>query len=163
MAAVSETPPPPYGEPQPGQPPTQPWGQQPQPPYGAPPYGQQPYGQQPYGEQPYGQPVPYGQPNPYGQTPYGAVQDHPQATMVLILGILGIAVCGVMSPIAWVMGNRVVREIDASNGAIGGRTLANAGRICGMVWSILMILGVVLAIGVVLIAAVTATTATTSP
>lgn len=53
--------------------PSQPYGQQPQNPYGPPQpqQGQQPYGQpQPYGQQPYGQPQPYGQ-QPYGQQPYG--------------------------------------------------------------------------------------------
>jgi hypothetical protein len=140
MSGVSETPPPPYGE----QPPEQP-GQQPGQPY------QSPYGQP---APPYGQPVPYGQPNPYGQQPYGAVQDHPQATLILILGILGLVVCGVLAPFAWVMGNRVVREIDASNGAIGGRSMANAGRICGIVGSVLIILGLVLFVVIFLLAGI---------
>jgi hypothetical protein len=160
MCAVSETPPPPYGE-QPPEPPD-PYGQPGQPGQQPPqPYGQspaQPYGQQPV---PYGQPAPYAQPNPYGQTPYGAVQDHPQATLILILGILGLVVCGLIAPFAWVMGNRVVGEIDASNGGLGGRSTANAGRICGIVGSVLIILALVLFVGIFLLAAVTATT--TSP
>lgn len=66
---------------------TNPYGQQPQQPYGQQPYGQQPqqpYGQQPPQQPPYGtpaggmgmqsggMPVPYGQAAPYGQpSPYG--------------------------------------------------------------------------------------------
>ena len=81
--------------------------------------------------------VPYGAPMPPG---YGPVPpDHPQATTVLILGIVSIVVCGVVAPIAWVMGNRVVREIDASGGALGGRSNANVGRILGIVVTVLMI------------------------
>ena len=150
-------PPPPYGE-QPPEQPGQPYGQQP-----GQPYGQQPG--QPYqsGQSvPYGQPTPYGQPNAYGQPAYAVPQDHPKATTVLILGILGLVACQLAGPFAWVMGNRVVQEIDASNGAIGGRSSANAGRICGIVASVLLILSVVVFIGFILLFAVTASTTTTS-
>lgn len=90
-------------------------------------------------------------PNAYGGPPYGGgyAPDHHQATTVLILGILGLVVCGVLAPFAWVMGNRVVREIDASNGQVGGRSTANAGRICGMVGTILI--GVGLAFGLLVV------------
>ena len=134
---MSETPPPPPAGGDPGQPPL------------TTPYPQS------YPEQPWGaaQPNPYGQPNPYAQpatsqVPYGAPQlpgygpiapDHPQATTVLVLGIVSIVACGIVAPFAWVMGNRVVREIDASGGAIGGRANANVGRILGMVVSLLTI------------------------
>lgn len=88
---------------------------------------------------PYGasQPNPYGQPY-QGQQPYYRPPDHPQATTVMVLGILGLVLCQVLSPVAWVMGNRVVREIDASGGRIGGRGPANTGRICGIVGTILI-------------------------
>lgn len=87
---------------------------------------------------PYGapQPDPYGQPYP-GQ-PYYRAPDHPQATTVLVLGVLGLVLCQLLSPVAWVMGSRVVREIDAGGGRVGGRGSANAGRICGMVGTILI-------------------------
>ena len=136
MRAMSEQPPnPPYGEP------TNPYGQSGQP---------NPYGQS-------GQPNPYaqgGQPasgqGPYG--PYGVAPDHPQATTVLVLGIVSLVVCQILGPFAWVMGNRVVREIDAGGGAVGGRSTANAGRICGIIATVLIGLSVVLLIGVVLLA-----------
>lgn len=93
---------------------------------------------------PYGGPPPvYAQP---GYPPYVAAE-HPQATTVLILGILGLIMCQVLSPFAWVMGNRVVREIDASGGAIGGRSSANAGRICGIVGTVLIGLSLLLVAG----------------
>lgn len=57
--------------PYPPQDPNNPYGSQPEQPYGQqPPAGQQPYGQQPYGQQPPAGQQPYGQ-QPYGQQPYG--------------------------------------------------------------------------------------------
>ncbi|GAA4378853.1 DUF4190 domain-containing protein [Nocardioides caricicola] len=98
-----------------------------------PPYGEQP--PNPYGQQPPGQP-PY---QPYGQQPqYYGPRDHPQATVILVLGIIGLVACQVLSVFAWVMGNRVVKEIDASGGQLGGRSTANAGRICGIVGTVLL-------------------------
>ncbi|MFN8195667.1 MAG: DUF4190 domain-containing protein [Nocardioidaceae bacterium] len=157
-------PPPPYGQAT-GQ---QPWGA-PEPAaqsWGAPqpaapqPSPQPPYGQQPYGQQPYGQP-PYGQP-PYGQPPvppvYGGyaqpVAAHPQAQMVMILGLVGLIgtfVCGVaifLCPFAWVMGSRVRRQIDASGGTLGGRELATTGWVCGIIGTVLMVLGFLAVVGI---------------
>ena len=93
---------------------------------------------------------PYGAPQ-YGGAPY-LPPDHPQASTVLILGILGIAVCGVAGPFAWAMGNRVIGEIDASGGQLGGRSNANAGRIMGMVATALLASALLLGGGLVLIA-----------
>src|SRR4051794_37683489 len=89
--------------------------QQPPHPYGQQPYGQQPYEQQPSGQQPYGQP---GYDQQYGPPPVGYAPDHPKATTSLVLGILGIVVCGVLAPFAWQSGKRAVAEIDASNGQL---------------------------------------------
>ncbi|RLV56423.1 DUF4190 domain-containing protein [Aeromicrobium phragmitis] len=69
---------------------------------------------------------------------------HPQATLVLILGILGLAVCGVLAPVAWVMGNRALREIDANPQQFGGRSEANAGRILGIVGTAFLAIGLLL-------------------
>jgi len=104
-------------------------------------------------------PPPYGgyPAQPYAYPP----RDHPSSTTVLVLGILGLVVCQVLSPFAWVMGNRVVREIDASAGRLGGRSMANAGRICGIIGTILIGVGLlfgVLALAFVLIAATSSST-----
>jgi uncharacterized membrane protein YjgN (DUF898 family) len=105
---------------------------------------------------PPGQP-PYGPPGQFGGPPYAFMPpDHPQATTVLILGILGLVLCQVLSPVAWVMGNRVIAEIDASNGQIGGRSSANAGRICGIVGTILIGLGLLIAAAAVVIVLIAA-------
>ena len=85
-------------------------------------------------------------PPAYGPSsaPWHPPVEHRSATTVLVLGILGLVACQAISPFAWVMGNRVVREIDASGGQLGGRSAANAGRICGIVGSVLLGLSVLL-------------------
>ncbi|KAA1421362.1 DUF4190 domain-containing protein [Nocardioides humilatus] len=102
--------------------------------------------------------------NPYqpytgpGYGPTGApywTPDHPEAQMVLILGILGMAVCQVIAPFAWVKGARVKKEIDASGGRLGGRSQAQIGYVLGIVGSIMMIVSlvfVVFYIGIVVVA-----------
>ena len=104
-----------------------------------------PPGQPPYGNHP---------PNPpYGGPPYGgfAAPDHPQAMLVLILGIVGLVVCGLAAPFAWVMGNRVIAEIDASNGQLGGRSTTNAGRICGIIGTCILAVSLLVVIGAVIV------------
>ena len=93
-------------------------------------------------------------PNQYGAPPYGGFvpPDHHQAVTVLILGILGLVLCQLISPFAWVMGNRVVGEIDASGGQLGGRSTANAGRICGIVGTVLCGLGLLFAVVAIIVA-----------
>ncbi|MFI9506820.1 DUF4190 domain-containing protein [Nocardia sp. NPDC052566] len=80
---------------------------------------------------------------PYGYPAYGPPPDHPQATTVLILGILSLVVCGVLGPFAWVMGKRALDEIDASGGAVGGRGNVQAGYICGIIGSVMLLLAIV--------------------
>lgn len=95
---------------------------------------------------------------PYAQQP----PNHPQAITVLVLGILGLVVCGILGPFAWVMGNRVVREIDAARGAVGGRSEANVGRILGIIASVLLVLGLLLVVLVFVFGAVVSVSSSTS-
>lgn len=69
--------------------------------------------------------------------------DHPQTTTILILGICGLVLCQVLGPFAWSMGNKALREIEASQGRLGGRDTVNVGRILGMVSTALLVLGLV--------------------
>ncbi|HET7387859.1 MAG TPA: DUF4190 domain-containing protein [Nocardioidaceae bacterium] len=77
---------------------------------------------------------------PYGYPPPGYYRpDHPKATTALVVGIVGLVVCGgIISPWAWIEGRRAVREIDASGGAYGGRGVAQAGYILGIIGTILL-------------------------
>ena len=105
------------------------------PPSDASPYGPPPGpGYLPPGYQPYG----YGMPG-YGMPGYGAME-HPQGTMILVFGILGIVLCQLFGPVAWIMGNRAMEQIDASPSSYSNRGIVNAGRICGIVGTCLMVL-----------------------
>jgi uncharacterized membrane protein YjgN (DUF898 family) len=77
-----------------------------------------------------------------GASPMGP-RDHPQGTLILILGILSIVCLSILGPVAWFMGNKAVREIDANPGAYTNRGTVNAGRICGIIGTILLILGII--------------------
>ena len=93
-------------------------------------------------------PLPGGYQPPMGFPP----PKHPQATTVLVLGILGVVLCGVLAPFAWVMGNKAIKEIRANPTAFSGESEVSAGRILGIIGTMLLILGVlVLAVAVVFI------------
>jgi hypothetical protein len=62
-----------------------------------------------------------------------------QALTALILGILGFATCCLLlSPIAWYLGRQELRAIREGRSAAAGETLANVGRILGIVGTVLM-------------------------
>jgi hypothetical protein len=69
--------------------------------------------------------------------------DHPDATTVLLLGILGMALCQVIAPFAWIKGSRVKKEIDAAGGRYGGRSQVQIGYVLGIVGSAILGLYVV--------------------
>lgn len=77
-----------------------------------------------------------------GSGPMGP-REHPKGTLILILGILSIVCIQLLGPVAWVMGNGALREIDANPGAYSNRGTVNAGRICGIIGTIFLVLGVV--------------------
>lgn len=133
------------------------------------PYGQQGYGQQGSYGQSYGQQPPYGQ-QPYGQPSYGQAygaggpaswgvphQDHPRATLALVLGVVALAgglACGLpllVSPFAWVVGGRAVREIRASGGRYGGEGQAKAGQVMGIVGTVVLVLAVLAVVTLIVI------------
>lgn len=64
-----------------------------------------------------------------------------RGTTVLVLGILGIVVCFICGIIAWVMGNNDLREMAAGTMDRTGEELTKAGKICGMIGTILAIVG----------------------
>lgn len=65
-----------------------------------------------------------------------------QATTILVLGILGIICCAPLGIAAWIMGNRELEAIDAGRRNPEGRGTANAGRIIGIVATVLLGLGI---------------------
>jgi hypothetical protein len=119
---------------------TPPDGEQP----GAYPPPQHGWGQPPPGQWPYGPP---GYPS-YGPPP----RQHPEANKALVLGIVGLAgglACYLpilVSPVAWVIGHRVVREIDSMPFPQSGRGEARAGMILGIIGTCILGVGVLLLI-----------------
>jgi hypothetical protein len=104
-------------------------------------YPQDPQYQQEQQYQQYGQPR---QSQPMYLAPH-------RGGLILAFGILGLVVCAFFGIAAWVMGNSDIREMDAGRMDPSGRDLTQAGRICGIVATALLILGAVLTLGFLMI------------
>lgn len=98
----------------------------------------------------YPSPPPGGQfppPPGYGYQPYGLPPKHPNATTAMVLGIVAVAggiLCWLplfISPFAWFTGSKAIRDIDESRGTQGGRGEAMAGKVLGIVGTVLLALG----------------------
>ena len=80
-----------------------------------------------------------------------------QATTILVLGILGLILCQVLAPFAWVMGNKELAAIDSGLRSPENRSTANAGKILGIVGTVLLglaLIAVILFVVIIVIAAV---------
>lgn len=64
--------------------------------------------------------------------------------IILALGILGLVCCFICGIIAWVMGNNDLKEMAAGRMDPSGQGMTQAGRICGMISVILLIIGFVI-------------------
>ncbi len=58
--------------------------------------------------------------------------------------------CAPLGIVAWVMGNGDLKQIDAGAMDPNGRSMTNAGRICGMIATILLAVGIL--VGIALLA-----------
>ncbi len=67
-----------------------------------------------------------------------------QATVALVLGILGLVICNILAPFAWVIGNNEVNAIDAGRRNPSNRGMAQAGKILGIIGTVLLIIGVLI-------------------
>ena len=67
----------------------------------------------------------------------------------MVFGILSLVMCAPLGILAWVMGSGDLKQIDAGAMDSSGRSLTNAGRICGMIATILLAVGVVVGIAVI--------------
>jgi hypothetical protein len=87
-----------------------------------------------------------------GTGPMGP-RDHPQGTLILILGILSLICIQILGPVAWIMGNRALAEIDANPAMYTNRSTVNAGRICGIIGTVLLVLSIIWVIFLLIAAA----------
>jgi hypothetical protein len=67
-----------------------------------------------------------------------------RGTLILVLGILGLIVCGPLGIAAWLMGSADLKEMDAGTMDPAGRGNTNAGKICGIIATVLMAISVVI-------------------
>lgn len=65
------------------------------------------------------------------------------ATLILVLGILSIVCIPLLGPVAWIMGNNALRELDQGFGDPNTRGLVVAGRILGIIGTVLLVLSCV--------------------
>jgi len=73
------------------------------------------------------------------------MQTH-RGTMILVFGILGLLVCFPFGIVAWVMGNTDLKAMDAGAMDPEGRGTTQAGKIIGMIATILTVLSLIIGI-----------------
>lgn len=75
------------------------------------------------------------------QIPSGTLTPH-RGTMILVFGILGFVLCFIFGIVAWVMGNNDLRAMAEGRMDPSGEGITKAGKICGMIATILQLLGI---------------------
>ena len=83
--------------------------------------------------------------NPY-RPPSGSRpgRPHPQGTVVLVLGILGLVLCPVAAVPGLLRGNQALGEIDAQPGAWSNRSSVVVGRLLSIISLVIWALAVLL-------------------
>ena len=75
----------------------------------------------------------------------------------LVLGIVGILLCGLAAPFAWWQGKSAESAVESNPGRYGGKGMATTGKILGMVGVALWVIGIIITV-IILIAAAGTTT-----
>jgi mannose/fructose/N-acetylgalactosamine-specific phosphotransferase system component IIC len=68
-----------------------------------------------------------------------------RAVTALVLGVLGIVCCAFCAPFAWYIGNQEVLAIRAGAAPAAGEGWATAGKILGIIGSVLLLLSLIAA------------------
>lgn len=98
--------------------------------------------------QPYNQPPnkggynPYNSPAPGVGSPYGRPGEPHRGTTILVLGILGLLMCPILGVIAWVMARTDMPKIESGQMDPEGRGTTQAGMICGIIATVLLVIQV---------------------
>ncbi|MGB7768587.1 MAG: DUF4190 domain-containing protein [Verrucomicrobiia bacterium] len=66
-----------------------------------------------------------------------------RGTLVLVFGILSLVICAPLGIAAWIMGSGDLKEMDAGTMDPSGRGTTQAGKICGIIGTILMMIGII--------------------
>lgn len=80
---------------------------------------------------------------PMGMSPGGMLKPH-RGVLILVFGILGLVVCFIFGIVAFIMGGNDLREMDAGAMDPSGRGLTQAGRIIGIISSVLAVVGILI-------------------
>lgn len=70
-----------------------------------------------------------------------------RGTLILVLGILSIVCCNLVGPVAWVMGNADLKAMREQRMDPAGEGSTNAGRICGIVGTVLLGISLLMMVG----------------
>ena len=76
--------------------------------------------------------------NEYAQP---AQKSSSKATTALVLGIISIVCCGLLGPVAWILGKQELNAIAAGQSSPTGEGSAKAGMILGIIATILLAFG----------------------
>lgn len=79
-------------------------------------------------------------PLPYGQQYGAAPPEHPQGTLILIFGIIGIFF-SLFGAIAWYLGANAMKEIQATGIRYSNESNINTGRILGKIVTTIALVG----------------------
>ena len=83
----------------------------------------------------------------YQPPPPDSAASSNNGTIVLVLGILGLVFCQFLAPVAWIMGNNTLKTMDQMGGGDpSARSQVNIGRICGIIGTVVLVLGILAAI-----------------
>ena len=74
----------------------------------------------------------------------GAILQQHRGVLILVLGIMSLICCNLLGIAAWVMANEDLARMDRGQMDSSGRSLTQAGKVCGIIALGLMALGIVL-------------------
>ena len=66
-----------------------------------------------------------------------------RGTLILVLGILSLVCCSPLGPVAWIMGSGDLKRIEAGEISREAKGLTQAGMICGIIGTGLLVLGII--------------------
>lgn len=67
-----------------------------------------------------------------------------RGALLLVLGIVSLVLCQLLGPVAWIMGKGDLAKMDQGQMDREGRGLTQAGMICGIVATVLMLVSIVI-------------------
>jgi hypothetical protein len=83
--------------------------------------------------------------------PPGSYLRRPRGSAILVLGVLSLVLCNLLGPVAWLMGNEELRRIEGGQVDPMTRNSAAAGRTCGIISTVLMLVGLTFGVGLLLL------------